>query len=108
MRSISLAREIRPATVSATLSHWYVTHSIRASMHSLNPPPLPDSGLSPVLLTRARLLAAEHDKLSESLAESFDTKVAKRAGELTPVTKVLKEWDNANEVGASTLDSART
>ncbi|KAJ5198405.1 Peptide chain release factor class I/class II [Penicillium cinerascens] len=56
-----------------------------------------DSGLSPVLLTRARLLAAEHDKLSDSLAESFDTKIAKRAGELASVTKVLKEWDNANE-----------
>ncbi|OQD73939.1 hypothetical protein PENDEC_c013G05283 [Penicillium decumbens] len=55
------------------------------------------SGLSPVLLTRARLLAAEHAKLSNRLAESFDSKVAKRAGELAPVTEVLKEWDIANE-----------
>jgi len=47
------------------------------------------------------LLAAEHAKLSNRLAESFDSKVAKRAGELAPVTEVLKEWDIANEVGAS-------
>ncbi|KAJ6115131.1 hypothetical protein N7486_000909 [Penicillium sp. IBT 16267x] len=56
-----------------------------------------DSGLSPVLLTRARLLASEHMKLTNRLAESFDAKVAKRAGELAPVTSALKEWDNANE-----------
>lgn len=58
----------------------------------------PDSGLSPVLLTRARLLAAEHAKLSDRLAEAFDTKIAKRAGELASVSAVLKEWDDANEV----------
>ncbi|KAJ5377882.1 Peptide chain release factor 1 [Penicillium cataractarum] len=56
-----------------------------------------DSGLSPVLLTRARLLAAEHAKLSDKLAEAFDAKVAKRAGEIAPVSAVLKEWDSANE-----------
>lgn len=60
-----------------------------------------DSGLSPVLLTRARLLASEHAKLTDRLAESFDAKIAKRAGELAPVTSVLKEWDNANDVGGS-------
>lgn len=57
-----------------------------------------DSSLSSVLLTRARLLAAEHAKLSDRLAGSFDIKVAKRAGELSPVSAVLKEWDDANEV----------
>ncbi|KAJ5233461.1 Peptide chain release factor 1 [Penicillium citrinum] len=56
-----------------------------------------DPGLSPVLLTRARLLAAEHAKLSGRLADSFDAKIAKRAGELAPSTAILKEWDNANE-----------
>ncbi|KAJ5110742.1 Peptide chain release factor 1 [Penicillium argentinense] len=56
-----------------------------------------ESGLSPVLLTRARLLAAEHAKLSDRLADSFDALVAKRAGELAPVTFILNEWDNANE-----------
>lgn len=61
---------------------------------------LVDPGLSPVLLTRARLLAAEHAKLSGRLADSFDAKIAKRAGELAPSTAILKEWDNANEVSS--------
>ncbi|KAJ5692077.1 Peptide chain release factor 1 [Penicillium macrosclerotiorum] len=65
-----------------------------------------EADLSPVLLTRARLLAVEHAKLSNRLAESFDAKVAKRAGELAPVTTVLKEWDNANEVCSSILPDA--
>ncbi|CAI7600576.1 unnamed protein product [Penicillium pancosmium] len=56
-----------------------------------------DLGVSPVLLTRARLLAAEHAKLSNRLADSFDAKIAKRAGELAPSAAILKEWDNANE-----------
>lgn len=58
-----------------------------------------DSGLSPVLLTRARLLVSEHAKLTDQLASSFDAKVAKRAGELASVTSVLQEWEKANEVG---------
>lgn len=59
-----------------------------------------DSALSPALLTRARLLAAEHTKLAERLGESFDAKTAKRAGELAPVANILKEWVNANDVCA--------
>lgn len=50
------------------------------------------------MLNRARSIAAEHAKLTEQLAESFDTKTAKRIGELASVTNALKEWDNANEV----------
>ncbi|KAJ5219789.1 hypothetical protein N7468_008993 [Penicillium chermesinum] len=56
-----------------------------------------DAGLSPVLLTRARLLAAEHTRLTDKLSDSFDTKVAKRAGELASVTAALRKWENANE-----------
>ncbi|KAL5361880.1 hypothetical protein BJX96DRAFT_90761 [Aspergillus floccosus] len=56
-----------------------------------------DTGLSPALLTRARSLAAEHESLSAKLEDSFDAKTAKRIGELAAITKVLKEWDNANE-----------
>lgn len=58
-----------------------------------------DPTVSPALLTRARLLAAEHTKLSDRLGESFDSKIAKRAGELAPIADVLKEWVTANEVG---------
>lgn len=50
------------------------------------------------MLNRARSIAAEHTKLNEQLAESFDAKTAKRIGELAPVTNALKEWDTANEV----------
>ncbi|KAJ5421660.1 Peptide chain release factor class I/class II [Penicillium cf. griseofulvum] len=56
-----------------------------------------DYALSPALLTRARLLAAEHTKLSERLGESFDAKTAKRAGELAPIANILKEWVNVND-----------
>ncbi|CAI7608631.1 Peptide chain release factor 1 [Penicillium manginii] len=63
---------------------------LRRSLHT-------DLGVSPVLLTRARLLAAEHAKLSTRLADSFDAKIAKRAGELAPSAAILKEWDTANE-----------
>lgn len=59
-----------------------------------------DSTLSPALLTRARLLAAEHAKLSDRLGESFDAKTAKRAGELAPIANVLNEWVNTNDVCA--------
>lgn len=59
-----------------------------------------DSALSPALLTRARLLEAEHTKLAERLGESFDAKTAKRAGELAPIANILKEWVNANDVCA--------
>ena len=50
------------------------------------------------MLNRARSIAAEHAKLTEQLEESFDTKTAKRIGELASVSNALKEWDNANEV----------
>lgn len=73
------------------------------SIPKLNLTDLVDPGLSPVLLTRARLLAAEHEKLSGRLADSFDAKIAKRAGELAPSTAILKEWDNANEVSSLIL-----
>ena len=57
-----------------------------------------DTGLSLVLLSRARAIADEHDSLSAKLAVSFDTKTAKRVAELVPVTNALKEWDKTNEV----------
>ncbi|KAL4923286.1 putative mitochondrial translation release factor (RF-1) [Aspergillus undulatus] len=56
-----------------------------------------DSELSPALLVRARTLATEHASLSSQLATSFDSKIAKRIGELGPVTKALEQWNNANK-----------
>ena len=57
------------------------------------------------MLNRARSIAAEHARLSEQLADSFDTKTAKRVGELAPVTNALKEWDKANEVCSPSTSS---
>lgn len=39
-------------------------------------------------------MALEHDRLSEETAEKFDSKIAKRVGELSRVTKALKEWED--------------
>ena len=51
--------------------------------------------LPPVLLARARNIAAEHAKLTELLANDFDTKTAKRMGELSRVATALNEWEAA-------------
>ncbi|KAI1099532.1 release factor [Jackrogersella minutella] len=51
--------------------------------------------LPPVLLSRARNIAAEHDKLVNAIKDEFDPKTAKRIGELSRVANALKEWDAA-------------
>ncbi|KAI5304659.1 hypothetical protein KEM56_006171 [Ascosphaera pollenicola] len=59
--------------------------------------PQPEHGLSPVLLKRARAIASEHSKLSTQLVDGFDTKVAKRVGELASPSHALAEWEKAIE-----------
>lgn len=54
--------------------------------------------LPPALLTRARSIANEYDELNKKLANGFDTKAARKLGELSPVVKALKEWEKANDV----------
>ena len=54
--------------------------------------------ISAALLGRARSIAAEHSKLSELLVQDFDPKVAKKAGELSAVAAILKDWEHASEV----------
>lgn len=51
--------------------------------------------LPSVLLKRARNIAAEHTKLSETLATDFDLQTAKRVGELSRVATALREWEAA-------------
>ncbi|XXH04159.1 hypothetical protein Hte_010572 [Hypoxylon texense] len=53
------------------------------------------TNLPPVLLQRARNIAAEHDKLAAALADDFDSKISKRVGELSRVAGALKEWEAA-------------
>lgn len=57
------------------------------------------SELSAALLSRARSIAKEHEKLRDLLGENFDTKVAKRMGELAPLAQAVKDWDKTHEVG---------
>ncbi|KAI1081100.1 release factor [Whalleya microplaca] len=48
-----------------------------------------------VLLQRARNITVEHDKLATELEKDFDSKLAKRLGELSRVATALKEWEAA-------------
>ena len=43
-------------------------------------------------------MASEHGQLSEQLSQNFDSKIAKRLGELTETTKCLHEWQEAATV----------
>ncbi|KAM7218963.1 putative peptide chain release factor 1, mitochondrial [Rhypophila decipiens] len=52
-------------------------------------------GLPTSLFERARKITAEHDQLSTQLAATFDTKVAKRAGEIARVATAFKELEKA-------------
>ncbi|KAG9657983.1 release factor, partial [Aureobasidium melanogenum] len=56
-----------------------------------------DGTISPALLSRARSMAKEHDEITAKLAENFDTKAAKKLGQLSSVTNALKEWEKAND-----------
>jgi hypothetical protein len=64
--------------------------------------------LSPVLLQRARAIAAEHQHLSTANAENYDVAVAKKIGELGPVVAALKEWEDAQSVSSTPLSVYRT
>lgn len=41
-------------------------------------------------------MAIEHDQLNQKLADDFDSKIAKRAGEIAGVAAALREWETAN------------
>ncbi|KAG5294659.1 peptide chain release factor 1 [Histoplasma ohiense] len=59
--------------------------------------PAPKISISPILLSRARSIADEYSTLTSRLAETFDPKTAKRAGQLATTATTLKEWEKANE-----------
>lgn len=54
------------------------------------------SSLPSVLVERARRLAVEYEQLNQKLANDFDSKIAKRAGEIAAVATALREWEDAN------------
>lgn len=51
--------------------------------------------ISPALLARARSIASEHATLKEQLATDYDTRAARRLGELTSTSSAVKEYDKA-------------
>ncbi|KAK0635747.1 hypothetical protein B0T17DRAFT_517127 [Bombardia bombarda] len=53
------------------------------------------TGLQPILLERARKITAEHEELVASLATDFNSKTAKRVGEISRVATALKELEDA-------------
>ncbi|KAK3491567.1 hypothetical protein B0T13DRAFT_479392 [Neurospora crassa] len=55
----------------------------------------PLAGLPPVLLDRARKLAAEHKQLTKQLESEYEPTAAKRAGEISKVVAALQELDKA-------------
>ncbi|KAI0879053.1 release factor [Hypoxylon argillaceum] len=82
-------------------AQWICRRCITALARPLNQPFIrfastnTTNTLPLVLLERARSIAREHDQLAVTLASDFDTKTAKRVGELSRVTAALKEWDAA-------------
>ncbi|KAL8803254.1 MAG: hypothetical protein Q9182_003285 [Xanthomendoza sp. 2 TL-2023] len=53
--------------------------------------------IPPSLLKRANLLAAEHKELSSQIQNEYDGNIAKRIGELAPISRALEEWEAANK-----------
>ncbi|EXF77589.1 RF-1 domain-containing protein [Colletotrichum fioriniae PJ7] len=51
--------------------------------------------LPPALLQRARNIAKEHDALAAALEADYDSKTARRVGELSSVVTALREWEKA-------------
>lgn len=71
-----------------------VLHHKAAAVSTVN-------SLSPTLLERARSISAEHAQLSKDLANSYDSTVARKLGELSSTAKALELWENAQNVCAT-------
>jgi hypothetical protein len=50
------------------------------------------------LLARAQAIADEHAKLSFTLAGGFDSRTAKRVGELNETANTFRRWEEARKV----------
>ncbi|KAI0009937.1 release factor [Xylariaceae sp. FL0662B] len=98
--SILCSSSVNKTTMSRV--PWMCRHCIRAlARPSLNRQFIRSASqdarpnLPLVLLQRARNITAEHDKLVVDLEKDFDSKIAKRVGELSRVAAALKEWEAA-------------
>ncbi|CCF45662.1 peptidyl-tRNA hydrolase, partial [Colletotrichum higginsianum] len=74
-----------------------LVHAPRAQLTRFPLPLVADTTahLPPALLQRARALTTEHDALARSLESDFDSKTARRMGELSSVATALREWERA-------------
>ncbi|KAI4170752.1 MAG: hypothetical protein LQ346_008830 [Caloplaca aetnensis] len=54
--------------------------------------------ISSSLIGRAQAIAAEHDKLTQQIQHEYNGQIARKIGELSPVTNALKEWQSADKV----------
>ncbi|CAK3757398.1 related to translation releasing factor RF-1, mitochondrial [Lecanosticta acicola] len=52
-------------------------------------------GISPALLSRARLIASEHATITQQLAKDYDAKAAKRLGEISRTATAVEEYEQA-------------
>ncbi|RMZ91283.1 hypothetical protein DV736_g1491, partial [Chaetothyriales sp. CBS 134916] len=87
-----LGRQWRPAVdVRTVLVRFQSTASSSTSQDDNT-----TSIISPVLLQRARTMAAEHSTLSGQNAASYTVEAAKRIGELSPVADAVRQWDEAH------------
>ncbi|CAI4215300.1 unnamed protein product [Parascedosporium putredinis] len=82
-------RPLSPGQAGYILGQRKVLISTRPAGHRHGPPP--------ALLQRARDLTSEHARLAASLSDAFDTKTAKRVGELSLVAAALAEFDAAHD-----------
>ncbi|KAF2643570.1 release factor [Massarina eburnea CBS 473.64] len=75
---------------------WPSIRRIRTSIRFQSTGSVVES-VPPALLARARNIALEHKQLTDQLADGFDTRAAKKAGEYSSIVNALKEWDKASE-----------
>jgi peptide chain release factor 1 len=50
------------------------------------------------MIERGRMITAEHEKLKEQLANSYDGKTAKKLGELSRTANTFRRWREADQV----------
>ena len=105
-----LGRYLRTAAKTSFTPRWQSTRKSQAQLNIqslIRTVSINNAGdlVSPSLLERAKNIASEHAKLSLQNAEDYDVLVAKRIGELGPVTTALKEYEDAQNVCRRTLST---
>ena len=62
---------------------------------------LQQNSIPPTMLERARSIAADYENLSKQISTNYDSKVAKKVGELSPTAEALKDWERVSNVRLS-------